>query len=736
MARKKHLGSRLAFATLALFTLICVFLALTLRWSLSEWDSLTLDEIVIQLSLSVGGTSQHILESFFFQCGLPAAAITLVLMLLTLLPNNAQNRRRFRQALCALCAALLGVCFAIAWVRFDAAAFFRRDYSTFVDDNYAAPDKTAMAFPEKKRNLVYIYLESMETTFANVESGGAFPYNCIPELTRLAMENEDFSGDDPALNGGFSLVGSGWTMGAMVSQTSGLPMKFVSNNMNTQSAFFPGTRNLGDVLKANGYRQVVMFGSDGAFGGRDKLFSGHGQFEVKDLAYAREMGWIDPDYAVWWGYEDEKLFQFAREELLRLSQGGEPFNLTLLTADTHFPDGYVCPLCGDEFGDNQYANVLACSSRQVDAFVRWIQQQDFYENTTIVLSGDHPTMDGDFCDEIAPDYTRKTFTAFINAPVSPALNRRRQFATIDLFPTTLRALGVAIEGDRLGLGTDLFSAAPTLSELYGYDDLNSKISARSRLMDKLQSVSITQDMIDALIQMRYVLLNDSGQIKVIPVGAEEPIFNLDSVFIECWSDDSAYREQFKCDYVDGLYCAMLDEAMVREQPLHLKVVGHTADKSVLTLCNADLTTDVMKRSSFEYFLRSTAKTDEIVLLGICDEGSNGLTEYEHDAMRAFGLQADLHNAHRHSYLAVRDGGILELGPSAEPLERSGTLSTGSEYRIRSAGYEAGNLCEIWIDGVDYSPHGRGMNLVVVDSATGMIRQSYHFDTYLTPEQRP
>ena len=87
----------------------------------------------------------------------------------------------------------------------------------------------------------------------------------------------------------------------------------------------------------------------------------------------------------------------AKEKLSEIGIKDEPFNFTMLTVDTHFEDGYVCEQCQNEFGDNRYANVMACSSRQVDAFVKWIQKQPFYENTTIIISGDHLTMDSDFC---------------------------------------------------------------------------------------------------------------------------------------------------------------------------------------------------------------------------------------------------------------------------------------------------------------------------------------------------
>lgn len=85
--------------------------------------------------------------------------------------------------------------------------------------------------------------------------------------------------------------------------------------------------------------------------------------------------------------------------------------------DTHSEDGYICERCRNDFADNQYANVLACSSRQINDFVKWIQQQDFYENTTIVLVGDHPTMDSDFCENVAKNYDRKVYTSYINASV-------------------------------------------------------------------------------------------------------------------------------------------------------------------------------------------------------------------------------------------------------------------------------------------------------------------------------
>ena len=157
-------------------------------------------------------------------------------------------------------------------------------------------------------------------------------------------------------------------------------------------------------------------------------------------------------------------FVYLKEKLLELAQQDNPFNLTMLTVDTHFEDGYVCDICPDTFGDNQYANVMACSSRQVKEFIDWVQQQDFAADTTIVISGDHQTMDSDFCEDVDKDYERRVYTTYINAGAEKQTNEKRNYTTFDNFPTTLAAMGVEIEGDRLGLGTNLYSTQQTLTE--------------------------------------------------------------------------------------------------------------------------------------------------------------------------------------------------------------------------------------------------------------------------------
>ena len=457
------------------------------------WTNLSMEELVYHLTAPLEGTNEEMIWQYVRVCVVPTILIMAGISALVVF-GRKKEKPYWRVIAGAVVISVLAQTCSVygAWTKLDIGGYMANqgEVSTFIDDNYVDPRSVEITFPEQKRNLIYIFLESMETTYADTENGGASEKNVIPELTTLAQENEDFSGkDDTALNGGYSMPGTTWTMGAMFGQTSGLPLNISidANDMDTQDNFFPEIITIGDILESAGYSQTLMLGSDATFGGRRNYFTQHGDYNIKDYNYAIEQGWIPEDYKVWWGYEDQKLFSYAKEELQNLAAGSEPFNLTLLTVDTHFEDGYPCEICPTTYGDNQYANVMACSSKQVDEFVKWIQQQDFYENTTIVISGDHPTMDSDFCEDVDEDYTRKVYTTYINAE-EDALSSRRVYTTFDNFPTTLGALGVQIEGDRLGLGTNLFSSTQTLVERYGIDMEESELKKKSELIDKLADI--------------------------------------------------------------------------------------------------------------------------------------------------------------------------------------------------------------------------------------------------------
>lgn len=369
-------------------------------------------------------------------------------------------------------------------LKIDEFIKYQNQYSKIYDEFYIDPRNVNITFPEKKKNLIYIYVESLESTFASKANGGALEESIIPNLESIALNNLNFSNREN-LGGGYEVSGATYTAGALIAQTSGVPLK-VSVDVNADLSYdnsIKGLYTLGDILLDNGYKNYFMIGSDAAFGCRDDYFSYHGKYEIYDYEYARKNKLISKNYKVWWGYEDKKLFAFAKDKLLEISKSDEPFNFTLLTADTHFPDGYLDSSCEKKFKDN-YSNSFSCMDSMIYEFINWIKEQDFYKDTVIIITGDHFTMQETFLDSIDSGYNRSVYNAFINTDKVPVNSKNRVFTTLDMFPTTLSALGVSIENDRLGLGTDLFSSSETLAEELGYDAFNNELMKKSAFYEK------------------------------------------------------------------------------------------------------------------------------------------------------------------------------------------------------------------------------------------------------------
>lgn len=483
--------------------LLCSNLLLFLTiWLKNTYAQVSIDQILYQIQTPADGAQRNLIGSAILWVGGGGIVLTLLEMALYsfvsgVFPRRLPYNRRYLAycrtktcrcirktgiaiSLALLTATLLFTCWKLGVFSYIVAI---AEESDFIEDHYTDPADTALIFPQEKRNLIYIFLESMENTFSDPSAGGPITDDFIPELTALAKENVSFS-NTSGTGGAYMYTGATWTAAAMVTQTSGMIVKvpLTADTYSGENGYMPGIVSLGELLEAEGYHQALLLGSDAAFASRDSYFTEHGNYEIIDINALKEAGRLPEDYHEWWGFEDQKLFQYAKEELTRLSEKDQLFNLTMLTADTHFPDGYLCPLCREEY-DGQYPNVLSCSSRQIGEFISWIQEQPFYENTTIVLSGDHLTMDPAFLTDIDPEYTRTIYNCIINAPVAPLQEKNRKFSTFDMFPTTLAALGVVIKGDRLGLGTNLFSDTPTLTERYGYTQLDEELQKSSAFYD-------------------------------------------------------------------------------------------------------------------------------------------------------------------------------------------------------------------------------------------------------------
>ena len=477
---------------LLLFGFLCLFSAL---WYISVFGDVGFDAILYTLFSDIDGTESGLILNYFKGAAFPTVVFTaLTAFILFFRSDNKLSLevagRKFRlypfpKWLSVTVSAALTVALvfsAAEKVRLDTyLSYIREPSSPFIEERYVDPQAANITFPERKQNLIILYLESMETSFTDSAHHGGNDVNPIPELCELAEENVNFSHTDSL--GGFSaLTGSTWTVAAIVSMNSGVPLKLpfdISSNSYGKEHFMPGITMLSDILHENGYYQAFMCGSPATYGGRKQLYTEHGVDRIYDNGSAITDGIIPEGYAVWWGMEDTRLFEYAKQQLPELASSGQPFALSMLTVDTHHVGGYICDFCKEEYPE-RYENALSCSSRQTYAFIEWVKQQDFYENTTIVICGDHPTMDAGYAERNLPEgYDRKVYNCFINAIPQAVKEKNREFTSFDMFPTILASIGCSFDGDRLGLGTNLFSASQTLIEEMGRDALDVGISKKS-----------------------------------------------------------------------------------------------------------------------------------------------------------------------------------------------------------------------------------------------------------------
>lgn len=491
--KKQPFSKRQKFALgigLILFALSVIF-TLGTHWFITAFGRLTPEQFIFNFKSPVNGTATGMTSQIF---NTPVLLGCDIFFLFILLCNLAKYEGFYQQKkiysvklLRFMLASVTSVSFifsgiyAIKELRLIEvyAAYF--DQSTFIKQEYVQPSKNRLQFPQRKKNLIHIYLESIENSYFDRANGGYMTENLMPDLLALSKEGIHFSGTD-TFGGPIQTYGSSWSVAAMVNMSSGLPLKIPmdGNSYGKTGQFLPGAVMLGDLLHEQGYNQTIMFGADADFGGLTSFFTTHGNYHIFDVKYARKAGLIPKNYNVWWGFEDNKLYDFTKQELTRLASLHQPFNFTMENADTHFPDGFVEPEMKKLFA-SQYANVIYHSQKQVVELIRWIQQQPFYPDTVIVLTGDHPSMDKKFFQHFDPQYQRTTFNLILNAdfPNQNFETFHRQYAPFDYFPTILASLGVKIKDERLGLGVNLASKQPTLIETYGLKKVDRELAKNS-----------------------------------------------------------------------------------------------------------------------------------------------------------------------------------------------------------------------------------------------------------------
>ncbi|MGO3590589.1 LTA synthase family protein [Leuconostoc falkenbergense] len=251
----------------------------------------------------------------------------------------------------------------------------------YIKKNYAAinPEFYGKA---KGKNVIVIHLESFQQMSLDLKVNGQ---EVTPFLNSLYHSKSSVSFDNF-----FNEVGQGKTSDAenmLETSTFGLPQGSLFSKLGDDQTFqaMPAILN-----QRAGYSSAVFHGNIGSFWNRSTVY--------KHMGY---QNWISGDYfdltgkkATSWGLKDKLLFQNSVPYLERLQQ---PFYAKYLTVTNHTPytldaqdqdPNFQTSNTGSTLVDN-YFITNHYLDQSVKEFFNYLKKSGLYDNTAVVLYGDH-----------------------------------------------------------------------------------------------------------------------------------------------------------------------------------------------------------------------------------------------------------------------------------------------------------------------------------------------------------
>ncbi len=351
------------------------------------------------------------------------------------------------------------------------------------EKEYISPAGINLLPEAAQRNLIVLYIESLEADYVDVDG-----INLIPRLSALARENYSFPGF-------YQLLYTDATISGQVAGMCGLPFKAELGGKNLFSLLnnnLPNAHCLPDILKENGYNTYFIKSGSLSFANTEGFVKEHGF----DLAEGiDELIRHYPDITKKaagndWGIKDSVMYEIAKEKILRLAAEKKPFLTMITTVDTHEPTTFLDPSCPQKFGDKR--DIVFCADKMAADFLDWLQKQDFYPETTVLVLGDHIKIGKNSVYPQKKD--REIFNMILN-PIDGLTVQKHDWTTLDIAPTILAALG--FDNDGMALGRSLWKKELTLKEKYG-PKLGLEFTKNSDFYRRLQTPENKETEADAI----------------------------------------------------------------------------------------------------------------------------------------------------------------------------------------------------------------------------------------------
>ena len=350
------------------------------------------------------------------------------------------------------------------------------DDGAWLDRQYVQP--VILDAPRQPPNLLLLYLESIERTYADRERFGD-AYADLDEIGERGLVYE----------GVHQLDNTGWTMAGMIASQCGTPLMpaglLHDRQFSPLEQVVPGIDCLGDLLARQGYRLSYLGGASTAFAGKGIFYRGHGFDTVLGREDLQPL-LTEPEYVNNWGLYDDSLYAFTLEELRRLNEEEGPWGVVSLSIAGHAPHGYPAQTCIDRQGEFDGVDILysvECSAWLARDFIERAEAEGLLDNTTVIVASDHLTMRVSVWEQLIQGERDNTF--ILLGPGIPTGRQSREASMVDVFPTILEAMGFTIDWHRAGLGVSLLSREPTLLEEHGMTEIHARMREETALQERL-----------------------------------------------------------------------------------------------------------------------------------------------------------------------------------------------------------------------------------------------------------
>ncbi|KRK95255.1 LTA synthase family protein [Companilactobacillus futsaii] len=345
-------------------------------------------------------------------------------------------------------------------VRSEAVGTDMDDVLTEVKKNYAKPNPVYFG-KAKGKNIIVIHLESFQQFLINYKVNGQ---EVTPFLNSLYNDKNTMSFDNF-----YHEVGQGKTSDAenmLETGLFGLPEGSLFSKLGSDNTFQAAPAILG---QKEGYTSAVFHGNIGSFWNRDNVYKNMGYDYFFDSNYFNKTA----DSSLEYGMKDKLMLS---ESVKYLEQLQQPFYTKFITVTNHYPfelpeednDGFQAPNTNNSAVNNYFLTAHYLDNA-LQEFFNYLKSSGIYNNSMIVLYGDHYGLSNSQNPDLAPllgvdtnDWSDFNDSQMQKVPFMIHMKglkggiNHSYGGEIDVLPTILHLAGINTK-QYVQLGTDLLS---------------------------------------------------------------------------------------------------------------------------------------------------------------------------------------------------------------------------------------------------------------------------------------